>query len=283
MPSPEQAPTLLSLRIAAVGAALAVGWPAASSAQSLQTAPADTWRYSASIYLYMPSVGGSSKVPVDSGGTTINVDASQILDTLKFTFMGNLDAHNGRWGAFTDFIYLNFGDTKEGSRDFTIGDSGLPAGTTANLDWTLKGVAWTVAGQYRVASTPDLTVDALFGTRLLDIRTTLKWDIAGSLGPIAPEGRTGSNETKLSNWDAIVGAKGRYVFGESRKWSVPFYVDVGAGQSELTWQAAAGISYAFSWGELSGMYRYLDYRLKSGNVLDSVNFKGPLVAATFRW
>jgi hypothetical protein len=283
MRTPERAPAPVATRLATVAAAFAVTWPAAVFAQSLQTAPADAWRYSATVYLYMPSIGGSSNVPVDSGGTTINVDASQILDTLKFTFMGSLDAHNGRWGAFTDFIYLNFGDTKEGSRDFTIGDSGLPAGTTANLDWTLKGVSWTVAGQYRVAAAPDLTVDALFGTRLLDIRTTIKWDIAGSLGPIAPEGRTGSNETKLSNWDAIVGARGRYVLDAGRKWSVPFYVDVGTGQSELTWQAAAGISYAFSWGELSGMYRYLDYRLKSGNVLDSVSFKGPLVAATFRW
>ena len=145
------------------------------------------------------------------------------------------------------------------------------------------GEVRTVAGQYRVASAPDFTVDALFGTRLLDIRTTLKWDIAGSIGPIAPSGRTGSNETKLSNWDAIVGAKGRYVFGDSRKWSVPFYVDVGAGESKLTWQAAAGISYGFSWGEVTGMYRYLDYHMKSGSSLETLSFSGPMVGATFRW
>ena len=269
--------------LATVAGGLAVSWPEAVSAQSMQSGAADTWRFSATIYGYLPSVGGSSSVPVDSGGTPINVDAGRILDTLKFTFMGALDAHNGRWGAFTDFIYLDFGHTKEGSRDFTIGDIGLPVGTTANLDWSLKGVAWTVAGQYRVASAPDFTVDALFGTRLLDIRTTLKWDIAGSIGPIAPSGRTGSNETKLSNWDAIVGAKGRYVFGDSRKWSVPFYVDVGAGESKLTWQAAAGISYGFSWGEVTGMYRYLDYHMKSGSTLESLSFSGPMVGATFRW
>lgn len=271
------------MRLATVAAALAVSWPEAVSAQSMQSGATDTWRFSATIYGYLPSVGGSSSVPVDSGGTPINVDANQILDTLKFTFMGALDAHNGRWGAFTDFIYLHFADTKEGSRDFTIGDIGLPVGTTANLDWSLKGVAWTVAGQYRVASAPDLTVDTLFGTRLLDIRTTIKWNIAGSIGPIAPSGRTGSNDTKLSNWDAIVGVKGRYVLDPSRKWSVPFYVDVGAGESKLTWQAAAGISYAFSWGEVSGMYRYLDYHMKSGSVLERLSFSGPMVGATFRW
>ena len=283
MQKSARAPARIAARLATVAAALAVGWPEAASAQSMQAVPTDTWRYNATIYLYLPSVGGSSSVPADSGGTPINIDAGKVLDTLKFTFMGALDAHNGRWGAFTDFIYLDFGDTKEGSHDFTIGDIGIPAGTSANLDWTLRGVAWTVGGQYRVASAPDLTVDALFGTRLLDVRTTIKWDIAGSIGPIAPSGRTGSNETKLSNWDAIVGAKGRYVFGASRKWSAPFYVDVGAGESKLTWQAAAGISYAFPWGELTGMYRYLDYRMKSGSVLESLSFSGPMVGATFRW
>ena len=31
------------------------------------------------------------------------------------------------------------------------------------------------------------------------------------------------------------------------------------------------------------MWRYLDYNMKSGTPIESLNFNGPLVAATFRW
>ena len=52
--------------------------------------------------------------------------------------MGSFDAHNGRWGVFTDFLYLNLGANKQQSREFTIGGAEIPAGTTADLDWTSR-------------------------------------------------------------------------------------------------------------------------------------------------
>jgi hypothetical protein len=64
---------------------------------------------------------------------------------------------------------------------------------------------------------------------------------------------------------------------------VPYYFDIGAGQSQSTVQAAGGLGYAFKWGEISAMYRYLGYRTKEGRVLDDINFSGPLLAATWRW
>ena len=85
------------------------------------------WHYGATLYFYVPTVSGKTRVPADSGGTTLNFD---ILEHLKFTVMGSLDAHNGRWGAFTDFIYLDFAGDRNQTRKFTIGDSGLPVGTT---------------------------------------------------------------------------------------------------------------------------------------------------------
>jgi len=35
-------------------------------------------------------------------------------------------------------------------------------------------------------------------------------------------------------------------FGESRKWFVPYYLDVGTGESDLTWQAMGGIGYSLA-------------------------------------
>ena len=89
------------------------------------------WQFGATLYAYLPSIGGNVTFPVASGGASINVDADTIIDSLKFTFMGSFDAHNGRWGVFTDVLYLNVGGGKSNTRDFSIGRIELPASTTA--------------------------------------------------------------------------------------------------------------------------------------------------------
>jgi hypothetical protein len=256
--------------------AIAAGCPMLAHAQA-----DGTWRFSGSIYGYFPTLGGSSSVPADSGGTPINVSAEEILDRLKFTFMGSLDAHNGRWGAFTDLVYLDLGDSRQQTRDFSIGNIGLPAGTSSDIAWDLKGVAWTQAGQYRFLSDPSITLDAIGGLRYFELKQSIRWNITGNLGPIAPAGRSGEVSAKLSNWDAIAGVKGRYAL--DNRWSFPFYADIGTGESDLTYQLAGGVSYRFSWGELNAMMRYLAYEMKSGGVINDINFNGPMIGATFRW
>jgi len=269
-------------RNATAASAVVALMPATAAAQAAP--PPGPWRYAASVYLYLPSIDGSSSFPTEGNGTPINVTAEQILDHLKFAAMGSFDAHNGTWGAFTDVVYLDFGASKTNSRDFTIGNVGIPANTTANLDSDLKGLVWTLAGEYRLPSPdPSLTIDLLAGTRMFELEQRLRWTISGSLGSIDPADRSGNKEIKDTVWDALIGVKGRYVFGGNRQWALPFYLDVGTGESDSTLQAAAGISYAFQWGELNALWRYLKYNLKSGNAISDVNFSGPQFGAVFRW
>jgi hypothetical protein len=256
--------------------------PSLATAQSSDASSLPgAWRFAGSLYFYLPTVKATSSAPADSNGTPIGTSGN-LSDSLEFTAMGSLDAHNGRWGVFTDFLYLNLEGNKHQSRDFTIGGAEIPAGTSADLDWTFKGTIWTVAGQYRFVADPAVTLDALAGLRWFDVRTTTSWNISGSLGPILPAGRTGSNESNTSLFDGIVGVKGRLALGSSG-WSAPFFADVGAGESKLTWQAAGGISYGFKWGEVTAMYRYLSYEMKSGRDLKDISFSGPMLGATFRW
>jgi len=63
---------------------------------------------------------------------------------------------------------------------------------------------------------------------------------------------------------------------------VPFYLDVGTGGSQFTWQGATGLAYAFQWGELGLLYRYIDFRFHSREA-DDLTISGPMVSATFRW
>ena len=252
--------------------AVAVVLPGLAIADDKAASAAGAWNYEASIYLFLPSIGGTTTFP--AGGSGINLDGSKILENLNFTFMGAFDVHKGPWGVWNDLVYVNLGNSKMASRDFTIGNIGLPAGTSANLNFDIKAWVWTLAAEYRVWDEPLLKVDLLAGTRYFDLTEKLTWSITGNLGPINPSGRSGSAEAGSPLWDGIVGVKGHVTLGADSKWSVPFYLDGGAGDSSHTWQAAAGIAYSFRWGEIIGMWRYLDYGL-SGNNISSVNFKGP--------
>jgi hypothetical protein len=266
--------------------ALAAGalLPSMAAAQA-QQAPwqGEKWEYQGTLYGWFPSISGSSRFPVDAGGSTINLNTDDVVHSINGFFMGSLEANNGRWGGFTDVLYLDISGSKSGTRDFTIGNIGLPATTSADLDLDIKGWVWTLAGEYRVKSDPDLKVDLLAGARLLDLKQNLNWAISGDLGTIAATSRTGSKEASQSNWDAIIGVKGRYAFGADRKWSVPFYLDVGTGQSDSTTQAAIGLGYSFGWGDIHAMYRYLDYKFKSDRVMQDLKLNGPMIGATWRW
>jgi hypothetical protein len=138
-----------------------------------------------------------------------------------------------------------------------------------------------VAGEYRVVSDPAWTVDLLAGARLPDVKTTLGFSIDGELGPVALPGRSGSKEVSDSLWDGIVGVKGRCTFTDDRRWFLPFYLDVGTGQTKLAWQAVAGTGYGFQWGDLVAKYRYVDWNAKSRTPVESLSLGGLMIGATW--
>jgi hypothetical protein len=267
--------------VAARAATLFAGTVLLSGAAAAQ-ARADDWQFRAMIYGYLPDITGSTTFPAGTG-SEINADADKIVGHLKFAFMGTLEAQKGRWGGFTDVMYLNVSGTTSGTRDLTIGGGALPAGVTANASLDIKGTVWTLAGNYRVLTSPDVAFDAFAGARLLSVKENLGWEFSANVGSVTGPGLTGGSEAKVDNWDGIVGVKGRWNFGANREWFVPYYVDVGAGDSNLTWQGIAGIGYAFKWGEVVAAWRYLDYDMKSGTKIESLNFNGPAIGVAFRW
>ena len=121
---------------------------------------------------------------------------STIIDNLKMTFMGSLEAHKGRWGMFTDVVYMDLGNTKSGTRDISIGGAALPAGASANVSYDLKGWAWTLAGMWRVSSDPASTLDVVAGARLFDMKQTLGWEVTGNIGAIPLPGRAGNSRRR---------------------------------------------------------------------------------------
>ena len=243
----------------------------------------EDWRFQAVVYVYLPSVDGETTFSGSGGSDSAGVDASKLLENLNLAFMGSFEADKGPWGAFADVIYVDFGDSESPSRDFSLGGGTLPVGVNASLRYDLNGWLWTLAGAWHAASTPDRELSVIGGARLIDIDQTIAWQLGGNIGSVALPDRAGDRTAEVNNWDAIVGLKGRAMLGTDHHWFLPYYVDVGTGESSLTWQAMFGLGYAFGWGSIIGAWRHIDYDMKSGRSIESLSFDGPGVAVAFRW
>jgi hypothetical protein len=260
-----------------IAGALASAAPVAAQAQ----AAADAWRWDGSVYFWFPAVGGQSTFPAD--GTSVDVSTGDVIDALKVALMGNLGVKQGVWGAWTDLVYADFGATQEGTRDFTIGNRPLPGSLSGRLGLDLKATAWTLAGTYELLSAPAHQVDLLGGVRMVDLHTKLSWSLTGDIAGTGLTGREGASSVSLRNWDAVIGVKGRAYLDGARRWFLPYHLDVGTGESDLTWQANAGVGYRFDWGSVAATYRHLDYEMKSGQAIQSFNLSGLVVGLAFQW
>ncbi len=75
----------------------------------------------------------------------------------------------------------------------------------------------------------------------------------------------------------------RGVINLNEQWYVPYYADIGTGDSDLTWQALAGIGYRFSWGDIKLVYRYLSYDMDDDKLLKDLDLSGPALGVVFRF
>ena len=62
---------------------------------------------------------------------------------------------------------------------------------------------------------------------------------------------------------------------------VPYYFDIGAGGSNLTWQIASGLGYQTGWAGVSLTYRYLSFQQSSSAVVQHLWIRGPMIMANF--
>ena len=255
----------------------------AAIVQPVSAQAQDDWEWRGTIYAWLPSIEGTTIFPTDEDSPDLETDTSNILDSLDFTFMGTLKARKGSWGFFSDLMYLDVGDREEGSRDFTVGPNELPIGITANVNLDIKSAVWSMAGTYNLVASKQHESDLLIGARMLDMEQTLKWTFNGDIGDIPLPERTGHSKVSVTDWDAIIGVTGHAFIGDKGRWVVPYYLDVGTGDSDLTWQAMAGLGYQFDWGAMIFTYRYLDYDSGSGSPVTDLTIAGPMLGASFQW
>ncbi len=186
--------------------------------------PAD-WKFGGDIYLWGASIGGET-----AGGGDLDISFSDLLKNLDMAFMGMFTAQKGKWGLVTDVVYLNVDAENNGQINLPIGPGGLPVPT--DTDVGLKSWIVTPTVRYNLIENDKGSLGLVGGARYLWIDVTLKAKVEGPL-----ETRKRKIEDSGSNWDGIVGVSGQIELAD--KWYLPYYLDVGTGQSDLTWQASA--------------------------------------------
>ena len=262
--------------------------------QAQTAAGADDWKFSVMPYLWLPSIDGKLRLgPPPTGGITPNVelDAGNYLDSLDMAVMLSGTARKDRWLIGTDLMYLHFSNTEGKATSVDINPGAGPvnvAVSNAGISADLKGTVWTMVGGYTVVQEPKTSFEVLGGFRYLGLDVKTDWQLNGTVTGIGPQGntvnfaRSGNVQKKEDIWAGIVGARGRFNFGES-DWFANAYVDVGGGSSVFTWQGAAGIGYAFKWGDIILDYRYLYYSQDDNKLVDSLSFGGLALGANFRF
>ncbi len=198
----------------------------------------------------------------------------KILRNLDMALMGAFEARKGRWSFLADVIYLDVSGENTGSVTFPGGPSGIDIATFSSIN--VRGWVLTPSVGYNLIHTEKLVLDALAGARYLQLDATLE---AQSFGPLGF--RAASVSDSGSAWDGIVGVRGRVNLAE--KWYLTYYADIGAGESDLTWQALAGVGYRFRGADAVLAYRSLDWNLDDGGLFGELNFSGPFLGVKFQF
>jgi len=256
---------------------------AATPGRAIAEGSEDRWQWDATVYLWLPTLDGETSFPPGDDGPSIDVSADQIIDGIEFVFMGAFEGRRGPWGVATDVVYLDLGATRKGMRDFGIGRVEIPATVDADMTLDVSGWLWSLHGTHTVIDREAIAVNALVGARMLTLEQELQWTFNGDISSLPLTERSGTSRTKETQWDAVVGMKGRATLGAKRHWYIPYYVDVGAGESDLTWQVMAGLGYSFDTIAVTGVWRYLDYDLGESASIQSLALNGPALGITFRF
>jgi hypothetical protein len=282
---------------AVLTASLAAGgtsgaWAQQPASLGQQAADPPAWTFNIAPYLWMPSIHTNLNfnLPPELGGTlstNSSIGFGDLVSHLNFATMVTADAQYGPFSVVTDFIYLNLGGTAAQFRSINSPNRpAIPLTRTVQTSESLNLTSsiWTLAGGYTLVQGDWGNLDAIAGVRFLALNTrvnySLGFTVAGPRGNGATFGGVGSVSGSGDIWNGIGGFRGRVRVGKSG-FFIPYYFDIGAGGSNLTWQISSGLGYHASLADVSLTYRYLSFEQGSSAVVQHLWIQGPMLMANF--
>ena len=231
-----------------------------SIVKAAQRQNSDDWQFAVELYLWYASIGGST-----AQGGDLQIDANDLIDDLNMAFMGNIAMRKNRWGFMVDALYLNASD----NMNTQVGPVGV------NLDVELDG--WVVNPMlgYLVVDSDKFSMNVVAGARYLDLSTDVDLRNADPSAASFNQRLSASG----SNWDGMIGVRGEFLLNSN--WFIPYHLDIGAGDSDFTWQAFGGLGYRFERFDILAGYRYLSWEFEDNAALDDLNLSGVGVGVKF--
>ena len=232
----------------------------------------DGWRFKLAPYLWIPAQDGD--ITVKGISAPVSLSVADTFDTITDNFNLGLtlrgEATHKEWSILADIMYLSL----------EVDDIPLPSGPAsvrqdqgtfefAAAYEVTSGSLSNESGEY-----PKFKLAPLAGVRIHYL--SLELDRSGAAD------RSGDQA-----WaDAFVGFRTSLSFTES--FSIFARADVGAGGSDFTWNALAGLEYRFnSWGSLLVGYRGLDVDYSEGSGADAFSYDmlqhGPFLGIEVRF
>ncbi|TCK43548.1 hypothetical protein B0G84_1885 [Paraburkholderia sp. BL8N3] len=265
--------------IAALAAAAISGW-----AHAIDSLPSDAgaqWQIAVGPYLWLPTVSGTFRFTVPGGGADASGGPYNYLQNLRFALMLQGEARKGEWSVFADTVYLNFG-RHESSVNATNGVLSTRE-TQQSVQTSFAGTLVQLGGSRTVVRRGWGHVDAIVGLRYLGAKGTLDAAIGATVGS-GPGASSNFHVAQVQNiFDGFAGLRGRATITRDGAWYVPFYLDVGTGTSEFTWQALTGVAYAAKSIDASLLYRYLAFYGSGNQLIQTLRFSGPSLNVTFKF
>jgi hypothetical protein len=281
-----------------LGVALAWGLGGTARAQQpggdpLRPVVTPGWTFNVAPYLWTPQIDSTVNYRIPSIAatmpTTVSVSPDDYLRKLHFAGMIAGEARYQRFSVLTDFQYYTFNSSSFDTRVTSIDIRGRPrlplsssasAGSQTKLDTTV----WTLAGGYVLADGEWGFVEGIAGVRYLNVSTTTNYNlgvtVTGPFGGSNTFGGSGAIGASGTVWNGIGGVRGRFKFSGSN-WYVPYYFDIGAGGSDLTWQISAGVGYQKGPVGISLLYRYLSFQQPKGEEIRELTMGGPMAMLNF--
>lgn len=229
-------------------------WAAPGPAAAQEGRSGDDWEFGLEMYAWGPDIKAKTAT-----GDNITIDLHTILDDVQMLYMSAFSARKDKWSLFTDVIYFDLEDDEQGSLTVPVGPFSFAVG--ADADVQLKAWVVTPSVGYSVIEAAKFGLDILAGARYLYLEAIIEAKTSGPLGV---------RKVRVSDpghaWDGIVGVRGEVRLTE--RWYLPYYADVGTGDSESTWQVLGGVGYRFGSVDAVLGYRYLEWDWDDDDVSD---------------
>ncbi|WP_415407948.1 hypothetical protein ACLHDG_05285 [Sulfurovum sp. CS9] len=222
------------------------------------------WQNELTIYGWLPTINMDTRW--GSGSSDTSDMMPDIIDNLKMVFIGTYAARYDKWSFVADVMYIDLGDSETGTHTFPGGET-----VEATVEMDIKSLLVSTGVGYNIVQTDNNILDVVAGVRYMDLEVDLSSDLPRHPGKSASE----------DILDGIIGLRGAYNFNEN--WYMPYYADIGTGDSELTYQLFAGVGYRYDWGDVKLGYRYIGYEMDDDKIIDNLDLSGAVLGVSFKF